>query len=131
MGIWLGRALLVALLAAGGYYSYEYYRGGFHTRPDMPDGAFSLSYKSGLRGIMVGIPDETATRRYLGFRAEVPFYLEEAWSFCRPPNKDEQQNVSAFMGRRDWPGERFEAVCEIEVDGAHVVRGWITSVPRV
>lgn len=131
MGKWVGWGIVAAIIAYVGYEFQNAYRAGYFTRPPVPEGAFSLSYKNGLRGIMVGIPDETASRRYLGFKAEVPFYLEEAWSFCRSPTEDEQQNVSAFMGHRDWPGERFEAVCEIEVDGANVVRGWITSVPKV
>lgn len=125
------RIVFAALVIGLGFLAYDQYRAGYFTRPDMPEGAFSLSYKSGMRGIVVGIPDEKTTRRYLGFPREVPFYLEDAWSFCRSPREDEQQRVAAFMKDRDWPGERFEAVCEIEVDGEAVVRGWITSVPKV
>lgn len=123
--------VLAAVLAGVGYLTYDQYRAGYFTRPPMPEGAFSLSYKNGLRAILVGIPEEKSTRRYLGFGANVPFYLEDAWSFCRPPLEDEMQKVSKFMSDRDWPGERFEAVCEVKVDGRPVVRGWITSVPRV
>lgn len=97
----------------------------------MPEGAFSLSYKNGLRAILVDIPNEKNTRRYFGFPTEVPFYLEEAWSFCSPPSKDERKDVSAFMKGRNWPGERFEAICKIEVDNKVVVRGVITSVPKL
>ncbi|MER8622894.1 hypothetical protein [Mesorhizobium sp. M1143] len=113
------------------FLGYDQYRAGYFTRPAMPEGAFSLSYKNGLRGILVGIPDEKTTRRYLGFPREVPFYLVDAWSFCRAPRGDEEQHVSKFMMDRNWPGERFEAVCEIDVEGVPVVRGWITSVPKV
>jgi hypothetical protein len=123
--------VFTALLMGLGFLAYNQYRAGYFTRPEMPEGAFSLSYKSGLRGILVSIPDERTTRRYFGYRAEVPFYLEASWSFCRPPREDEQQSVSTFMKRRDWPGERFEAVCEIDVDGEAVIRGWITSVPKL
>lgn len=123
--------VLVAVLIGVGFLGYDQYRAGHFTRPPMPNGAFSLSYKNGLRAIVVGIPDEKSARRYLGFIAEVPFYLEDAWSYCRRPRDDEQENVSTFMKGRDWPGERFEAVCEIDVDGEVVVRGWITSVPKV
>jgi hypothetical protein len=127
----LKRMILAGIILAAAYYGYSYYRGGFHTMPRLPEGAFPLSYTSGFRAIMVGVPDERTARRYLGYQAEVPFYLKESWSFCRPPRTDEQQGVSNFMKARDWPGERFEAVCEIEVDEKPVVRGWITSVPDV
>ena len=131
MGSWLRRALLIALVAGGGYYAYDYYRAGFLTRPDMPDGAFSLSYKNGLRAILINVPDERSTRRYFGFPMEVPFYLKDAWSFCSPPSEDEQDHVSAFMKERDWPGARFEAVCKIDVGDEIIVRGVVTSVPKL
>ncbi|MEI9405216.1 hypothetical protein [Mesorhizobium argentiipisi] len=123
--------MLAAFIGCGGYGVHDAYRAGLFTRPSMPEGAFSVSYKSGLRGILVDVPNEKTTRRYLGFPQKVPFYLEDAWSFCRPPNEDEQEHVSAFMKDRNWPGERFEAVCKIEVDDKVVVRGLITSVPKL
>lgn len=128
---WAKRAVMAAVICCGGYGVYDAYRAGLFTRPNMPEGAFSVSYKSGLRGILVDLPNEKATRRYLGFPRDVPFYLQYAWSFCRPPSEGEQQDVSAFMEGRNWPGERFEAVCKIEVDDKVVVRGLITSVPKL
>ncbi|MBX3529282.1 MAG: hypothetical protein KF849_01665 [Rhizobiaceae bacterium] len=124
-------AMLAIVVAGGGYVAYDYYMAGYHTRPAMPEGAFSLSYKNGLRGILVGIPNEKETRRYLGVPLEVPFYLTDAWSWCHRPTEEEAPRVAQFMAERDWPGQRFEAVCRITVDGKDVVRGLIISVPDV
>jgi len=128
---WVKRLILAAVLIGVGFTAYDSYKYGYHTRPKMPDGAFSLSYKSGLRGILVDVPDEKENRRYLGYPMDVPFYLKESWSFCRPPQENEKAQASEFMEKRDWPGERFEAVCKIDVDNKTVIRGLITSVPRI
>ena len=112
-----------------GYSVYDYYRAGLHTRPEMPDGAFSISYKSGLRVILVNIPNERETRRYFGYRTEVPFYLEDAWATCLPPTDDEAREFKA--NRNDNPGERIEGICRIKVDDDVVIRGIVTSVPKL
>lgn len=124
----------IVLLAAGGYIAYgayDYHMAGYHTRPDMPEGAFSLSYKSGLRGILIDLPNEKATRRYLGVPMEVPFYLEESWSWCHAPTQEEIARAAPIMAERNWPGHRLEAVCKITVEGQELVRGLIVTVPRV
>jgi len=128
---WTKRVLTAIIIIASGYVAYDAYRAGYHTRPDMPEGAFSLSYKNGMRAILVGIPNQKDTRRYFGFPMEVPFYLEDAWSFCYPPNDEEEAHAISFIKDRDWPGERFEAVCKITVENEIVVRGLITSVPKL
>lgn len=123
--------LSVILMGLGytAYQSYDAYKGGYFTRPEMPEGAFSLSYKSGLRGILVDVPEEKRTRRYLGIPLKVPFYLQDTWSWCYPPTKEYAAQVDDFMADRDWPGQRFEALCKIMVDGKEVERGIIISVP--
>lgn len=123
------RVVLAVLLAGGGYVAYDTYRAGYHTRPNMPEGAFSISYKSGLRAILIDVPDDQDSRRYLGFPQDVPFYLEDTWALCHPPVGDEIQHAEALLRERNWPGERFETVCKIAVDDEEVVRGVITSVP--
>ena len=126
---WIGRGLLIAILAVGGYAAYDYYRGGFHKMPLLPPGAFPLSFKSGFRAIMVGVDVDTETRRYRGYPAtNVPDWYLETWSFCRPFSEDEQAEIqrNADFG----PGHRWEAVCEIDADGETVIRGWIASVPN-
>lgn len=124
----------VVVLSAGGYAAYgayDFYMAGHHTRPEMPEGAFSLSYKNGLRGIMVGLPDDRSTRRYLGVPIEVPFYLEDAWSWCSAPTKEESTSAAPFMAQRSWPGQKLEAVCKITVEDEEVIRGLILTVPKV
>lgn len=128
---WAKRAMIIAIVAYGGYAAYDFYRAGLHTRPEMPDGAFSISYKNGLRAILVDVADERPTRRYFGMPLEVPFYLKNAWSFCHPPAGKEVEYAAAFIKERALPGERFEAICRIQVDNETVDRGVITSVPKL
>lgn len=80
--------LLIAVFICYGI--WDYYQADLHTRPDMPPGAFSMSYKNGLRAIMVDTTDQRETRRYFGTPLDVPFYLEKSWSFCRPPTDAEK-----------------------------------------
>jgi len=112
-----------------GFAVYDYYRAGLHTRPEMPDGAFSISYKNGLRAILVDVPNDRETRRYFGYPTDVPFYLEDAWSICKPPTDDELQEFKEV--KNDNPGERFEGICRIQVDEDVVIRGIVTSVPKL
>lgn len=126
---WIFLVALALILLGAGYVAYDYYRAGFHTRPQMPKGAFSISYENGMRSILVDVADEREARRYFGFPADVPFYLEDAWSFCRPIPRAEATKIMAYRER--YPGERFEALCTIEVDDEIVIRGFISSVPRL
>jgi hypothetical protein len=78
MATWVRRVVFAVFIAGGSYVAYDTYRAGYFTRPQMPEGAFSLSYKNGLRAILVDVQDDKVTRRYLGFPADVPFYLKDA-----------------------------------------------------
>jgi hypothetical protein len=123
------RIIGVLVVCILGWGFYDAYKAGWHTRPLMPEGAFSLSYKSGFRAILVDIPNEKATRRYLGHPADVPFYLEEAWSYCSPPSAAylADFNKSQNLG----PGQRLEALCWIDVEGEEVFRGMVLTVPKL
>lgn len=90
-----------------------------------------MSFKSGMRAILVDVPHELTSRRYIGYPSEVPFYIKDAWSFCSPPNDEEVPHVTKWMSQKDLPGERFEVVCRVQVDADTVIRGFITSVPRL
>jgi hypothetical protein len=118
-------ALTAIALAGGGWVAYDYFKGGFHTRPPMPEGAFSLSYHNGLRAIVVGRPDLRRERKYLGVPVEVPSWYRDVWSFCTAPTAKERA-AAPNMG----PGARLEAVCRIDVDGQQLIRGAIYSVPK-
>lgn len=124
----LGLAVFAAWLA---YAGNQYVRGGWHKLPEMPDGAFPLSFKSGLRAIVLDLPDERAVRRYFGLPTPAPFFVEGAWSLCSPPEGEEIAEAEYFMATLDQKGVRFEAVCRIDVDGEKIVTGVITSVPRL
>ena len=128
---WTKRVLIIAIIAWGGYTSYDYYLAGYHTRPDMPKGAFSISYKNGMRAILVDVPNESADKRYLGIPHKVPFYLKDTWSFCSPPTEEEDAQAATFIKSRDWTGGRVEAICKIKVDTEDVIRGIIISVPKL
>jgi hypothetical protein len=125
---WIGRLVALGIFGFIGYGVYDYYRAGLHTRPEMPPGAFSISFKSGFRAILVDIPNEKDTRRYFGLPTDVPFYLEDAWSFCNAPN---DQEIDEYKLARPGTLERFDAICQIEVDETSVPRGIIVSVPRL
>ena len=131
MRVWVDRTLLLGMFVYLGFGGYLYNEAGYWTRPDMPSGAFSLSYKNGLRAIVVGVPDERKSRRYFGFETEVPGYLEDVWSLCSPPTGYEKAEAERFMEQSARPFERIEAVCRIEADGETVIRGLITSVPNL
>ena len=73
--------VIIGLLGLG---VYDYYRRGYHTLPDMPQGAWLLNFKNEIRAIMVDIPDESLERRYIGIpMADVPRWFKDAWSFCK------------------------------------------------
>lgn len=131
LGKWIGRVLVAGVVGFAGYAGWDYYKAGFHYLPDLPPGAFPISFKSGLKAVIVDIPDERETRRYFGFPLQVPYYLEDVWSFCRRPTEEELADAENFIADRNLPGERFEAICKIQVDKDTVVRGLISSVPRL
>lgn len=128
MGKWMGRISGAAIVGFLAYGAYTYFDRGYHTRPELPEGAFSFNFKNGLRAIAVDIPEQRQTRRYLGVPFEVPSWAEDTWSFCRRPGPGEAEDVlkEIDMG----PGSRLDAICTIEADGNTIRRGAIFSVPR-
>jgi hypothetical protein len=106
MGKWI---IYAVVILGGGYLAYDYYRTGLHTRPELPEGAFSLSYPSGFRAIMVGVPNMKHERRYLGVDFEVPRWFQKAWSFCSVPSTAERAKAENL-----GPGSRLEAICRIK-----------------
>ena len=95
----------------------------------MPDGAYSISFTSGLRAIMLDIPDERLDREYWGVAFEVPFWAESAWSFCIRPDKAQQVAISKSVDL--GAGSRLEAVCTLDIDGEIIDRGAVFSTPRL
>lgn len=123
---WIVGGLLVVVIS---YAVNTYYRLGFHTMPEIPDGAFVITRRNGFQAILVDVPDLQGARTYFQYPVVVPFYLEKAWAICKPPIGDEAQGFRESI--KSNPGERFEAVCKIKVDEDIVIRGLITSVPKL
>jgi hypothetical protein len=118
--------------------------------PELPDGAYTLSFENGFRAIVLeaDVPDKVGDdapkylrslgianreRKYLGVPLEVQPWFKEAWSWCKRPTPEE---IADLLGmpediRRKVENARFEAVCRIDVDGKEIVRGLIFSVPRL
>lgn len=127
---WTLRAVLFAVVGYAGYVGYDYYRADFFNAPDLQDGDYLLSFRSGFKAVMRGIEDERESRRYFGLGAEnVPSWYEESWSICRRPSELEASDFdrSGAFG----PGSRLDGVCRIDADGDVFVRGWIVTVPKL
>lgn len=123
--------VLAALVLGGlGYFGFTYYQAGFFSAPEYQEGDVQLSFPSGFRGVLRGIPDVAPDRKFLGYAAKnVPSWFEKSWSICRRPSEAE---VASFLEFADvGPGGRLEAICEIDADGDVFVRGWVTSVPNL
>lgn len=149
---WTVRLLVIGVLGYVGYSAYDLYRGGFFSMPDLPDGAYTISFKSGFRGIVQGIEvsdpsyadapailrqlsSANPDRNYLGSPMEVAPWFEEVWSTCAPPNDEERAYVEANLPedmKRRVQGARFDALCYIETDDRQrILRGLLYSVPKV
>lgn len=120
---------LIVLIFLGGvsFGAYEYFRAGLHTRPTMPDGAFSVSFKSGFRAIALDQADLRPNRVYQGYPLDVPEWLQNVWSWRDPASDEEKFELDGQLA----VGQRLEAVCRIDVDGEKVVRGFLFSRPNL
>ena len=122
------------ILGAGvsvGYGTSNFFRSGFHKLPsDMPEGAFALSFSSGVRGIMTGVPDDRDSRRYLARpRIGVPEQYQGVWSYCALPGEEEAARFTSAL--RAGPDARLEGICSIDVDGQELRTGMVFSVPKI
>ncbi|MGV6847906.1 MAG: hypothetical protein ACWA5A_05945 [Marinibacterium sp.] len=151
MGKWILRAVLVGVVGFVGYAAFDSYRGGFFNLPDLPHGAYPISFTNGFRAIV--LDDEVSAphmedapkffrrltsanpdRRYLGVPFEVARWLEGAWSWCSVPTPEEADEIFNSLPenlKRDMQYARLDGFCEIHVDGEKVPRGLIYSVPAL
>ena len=147
---WVRRMIGFGILGYLAFWANDYHRAGYWTLPDLPDGAYTLSFKSGLRAIVVDaeVQDDTwgdgpkyfrslgmanPDRNYLGFPLEVQPWFEDAWSWCKAPTEEEVAMLEQMPDdfKRRIENARFEAVCRIDVDGTKIMRGLIFSVPQL
>ena len=127
---WLFKLVGIGVVGFIGYVIYDYYKAGLLTRPPMPKGAFSLSFKAGLRGIMLDTKDERRTRRYIALpRADVPDWFKESWSYCTP--QTEEERVFLLERLEQGPGMRLDGVCTLDADGDVITTGYIFTIPDI
>ncbi len=127
---WVFRLVGLGVIAFIGFGIYDYYRAGLNTRPAMPEGAFSLSFKAGPRVIMLDIKDERSARRYIVRpRTDVPSWFKESWSYCKPPTEEDQ--ASLLKQLELGPGMRLDGVCTLDADGDVITTGYILTVPDI
>ncbi|MCA8878977.1 MAG: hypothetical protein KDA73_03265 [Rhodobacteraceae bacterium] len=146
---WILRIIVVCLLGSISFWGYDAYRAGFLSLPDLPDGAYTLSFKNGLRAIILDaqVPHQIGNapkyfrslglanrdRKYLGIPLDVQPWFKDAWSWCKSPTPEEKVELERMPDdfKRTVGTARFEAVCRINVDGTEIVRGLIFSVPKL
>ena len=129
---WFVGALVIAGLGAFGYFEYMRYSVGYYDLPNnIPETASIHSFKGGLRGIFLNVPEEIRTdvRKVVGTSVELPEWYDGAWSYCRKP---EGEMDIEQLGVKLEPGMRFEALCFIEVEGEEpLYSGALFSVPNL
>lgn len=148
---WIARTVVVGIVGYLGLLVYEYNRLGLFSMPDLPQGAYFVSFKNGLRGIVLDadVPEastgdgpkflrslsvENRERKYLGIPSDVPPWFVDAWSICEAPTDQERGAIIESLPsdlRQSLGNARFEATCRIDVDGEPLLRGLVFSVPRL
>lgn len=147
---WIGKLLIVGIVGYAGYSVYGLHRGGYFSLPDLPRGAYPISFRSGLRGIVydMDVTDDqyadaprifrrlsmaNRDRRFIGLPAEVPRWFEDTWATCRHGTEEEREYIVSNLTedvRSQMIGARLDAICTIEIEGERpMLRGLIYSVP--
>ncbi len=148
---WILRLVVIGVVGFIGLGVYQGYRSGYYSLPDLPDGAYPISFGNGLRGIVYDIEvsdqryvdapkifrrlrNANKGRTYLGVPMDVAPWFEGVWSTCRGGHPEAQTYFEQSMPddiKVRLQGARFEALCGIETDdGTGVIRGAIYSVPK-
>ncbi len=147
---WIIRLVLLWVVGSFGYTVYSTYRSGYFSLPDIEDGAYPISFRNGLRGIVYDVDVQDSSyadtpklfrrlamanpdRKYLGLPMDVAPWFEDRWTECRPPNDEIVEYFESSMPdnlKETLIGARLDAFCFINSDDSHIVRGAIYSVPR-
>jgi hypothetical protein len=147
---WFSKLLIVGVVGYAGYYGYGLHRGGYFSLPDIPDGAYPISFKSGFRAVVYDMEvtdDQYAStskyfrrltmasrdRRFIGIPSDVPRWFEDTWSTCHRGTDEEREYILSTLPEdvaSEMVGARLDAICLIEVEGERpLLRGLIYSVP--
>jgi len=148
---WIRRGLLLAVLGFVSFAIYDKYRAGYWSMPQLQDDEYPVSFKTGFRAIVtVAEPHDpthantgqfyrslrlaNSDRRYFGFPLDVPYWAEDAWSYCTPPTDEENRQFFASRSGEELQnlrGMRFDGICTINADGEEIPRGLLFSAPRL
>lgn len=147
---WFSKLLLIGVVGYAGFAIYDLNRGGYLSLPDIPDGAYPISFKSGFRAVVhdIEVTDSryAATskyfrrlamanrdRRFIGIPSNVPRWFEDTWSTCHRGTDEEREYILSTLPEgvaSEMVGTRLDAICFIEVEGERpLLRGLIFSVP--
>jgi hypothetical protein len=148
---WIGRLLAIGIIGFLSLATYDRYRAGYFSLPDLNGNEYPIAFRSGFRAIVVD-PEVSNSdyenapqffrrlrlanpdRRYLGIPYEVPSWFEGAWSYCEKPSSEEARAILASMPKdmqRELTGARLDALCAIVSDGEKIPRGLLFSVPNL
>lgn len=147
---WFFRLILIGLIGSFAYVAIEGYQKGYFSIPDIPEGAYVISMRGGMRGIVldanVAVSYDSNSkffrrlnlanpdRGYISVPSEVAPWFEDVWSTCVSPTEEERDGFpKSFPEKlsRKLSHARFDAVCTFEVDGEKVLRGLLYSVPKI
>lgn len=145
---WVWRVIGMVFAGYVGLTFYTDYRAGYLNLPEFSETSYAISFKNGLRGIVVDpevsyVPQTkyfrrltiaNRDRRYIGVPSQVAPWFENVWSFCHAPSDEERAEVDQIMpedSKDRLVGARLDAICVIEADDARILRGFIYSVPRL
>jgi hypothetical protein len=142
------RIVLLSLGIVVTYATYDFYRGGLFSIPDLPHGAYPISFKSGLHAILLdaevsdssmadtskyfrSLTQANKNRKYLGVAFDIQPWFKEMWSWCKAPTQREMSDYKRMPAdfRKQFDDTKFEATCRIRVDDKEVASGLIFSVP--
>jgi hypothetical protein len=147
---WFSKLLIVGVVGYVGYSAYGLHRGGYFSLPDIPNGAYPISFKSGFRAVVYDVEvsdDQYAStskyfrrltmasrdRRFIGIPSDVPRWFEDTWSTCHRGTDEEREYIISTLPEdvaSEMVGARLDAICLIEVEGERpLLRGLIYSVP--
>ena len=148
---WITKLIVLGVVGYGGYEAYLMHDAGYFDLPEVPDGAYVISFKSGLRGIVLDAEVDrdfdtgpaffrqlsyaNPRRRYIGIPFDVASWFKDTWSTCQKPTDEARDYFLQTMPddmKQKLTGARFDAVCYIETDDKNALpRGLIYSVPKM